>query len=69
MTLHEPLLINVDRNVSTRIKMGNGQTMQGSSKGTLLIETRNFTRHIKEVMLVPGLDENVLNVGQIMHHG
>lgn len=46
--------------------MGNGQIIQATEEGTLVIETRNGTRHIKEVMLVPELDENMLSVGQIM---
>lgn len=35
----------------------------------LQIETRNVTRHINEVMMVLGLDDNVLSVGQMMHCG
>lgn len=49
--------------------MGNGQIVQATAKGTLLIETRNVTRHINEVMMVPGLDDNVLSVGQMMQCG
>ncbi|XP_048422287.1 uncharacterized protein LOC125469237 [Pyrus x bretschneideri] len=69
MTPHESVLINLDISVSTRIKIGNGQIVQASRKGTLMIETKKGTRHIKEVMLVSGLDENLLSVGQMMQHG
>lgn len=62
------LLINVDKTVTTRIKIGNGQIVQATGKGTLVIETKNRIRNIKEVMLVPGLDENLLNVGQMIQH-
>lgn len=66
---HESLLINVNMTVNTMIKMGNGQTVQATWKGTSLIKTKNGIRYIKEVMLVPGLYENLLNVGQMIPHG
>lgn len=34
-----------------------------------MIETKNRTWHIKEVMLVPGLDENLLSVSHMIQHG
>lgn len=33
-----------------------------------MIKTKNRIRNIKEVMLVLGLDENLLNVGQMIQH-
>lgn len=69
MTCHESLLINVDRNVTTRIIIENGQIVQAVVKGTLVIETKNGTRYIKEVMMMQWLDENLLNVEHMMQHG
>ena len=69
MTSHESMLINLDKSVSKRTKMGNGPIVQASAKRTLVIETKRGIRHIKKVMLVPGLDENLLSVGQMMQHG
>ncbi|XP_050156241.1 uncharacterized protein LOC126630153 [Malus sylvestris] len=40
MTSHESTLIDLDKNVSTRIKMGNGQLVQAIAKETLVIETK-----------------------------
>ena len=34
-----------------------------------MVETKIGKRYIKEVMLVPGLKENLLSVGQMMEHG
>lgn len=34
-----------------------------------MVETKLGRRYIKEVMLVSGLKENVLSVGQMMEHG
>ncbi|KAI5337600.1 hypothetical protein L3X38_016871 [Prunus dulcis] len=34
-----------------------------------MTETKLVKKHIQEVMLVPGLEENLLSVGQMMEHG
>ncbi|BBH01567.1 multidrug resistance-associated protein 9 [Prunus dulcis] len=48
---------------------GTGDLVQSIGKGTLAIEMKGVTRYIKEVMIVPGLDENLLSVGQMIEHG
>nr|XP_017187781.2 uncharacterized protein LOC108173372 [Malus domestica] len=69
MTGDERLLINIQRNLTSRVKMGTGEIVQVAGKGTLVIETKLGRKHIQEVMLVPGLEENLLSVGQMMEHG
>jgi len=69
MTSHESLLINVDTKVTAKVKIGTGELVQATGKGTLVIDTKSGPRYIKEVMLVPGLDENLLSVGQMVEHG
>lgn len=49
--------------------MGIGDLVQSTGKGTLVIEMKGETRYIKEVMIVLGLDENLLSVGQMIEHG
>ena len=49
--------------------MGNRALVQATGRGTLTIETKKGKRYIREVMLVPGLDQNLLSVGQIIEHG
>ncbi|KAI5312848.1 hypothetical protein L3X38_042022 [Prunus dulcis] len=69
MTGDERLLIDIRRDVTSKVKMGTGETVQVAGKGTLVIETKTGRKHIQEVMLVPGLEENLLSVGQMMEHG
>ncbi|CAL9012352.1 unnamed protein product [Prunus brigantina] len=69
MTSQESVLINIDRSVTCKVKMGTGDLVQATGKGTLLVETQHGRRYIHEVLLVPGLDENLLSVGQMMEHG
>ena len=56
MTSQESELINIDRSVTCRVKMGSGDLVQSTVKGTLVVKTQHGKRHIQEVLLVPGLD-------------
>ncbi|KAI5333988.1 hypothetical protein L3X38_024121 [Prunus dulcis] len=69
MTSQESVLINIDRTVTCKVKMGIGDLVQATRKGILVVETQHGRRYIHEVLLVPGLDENLLSVGQMMEHG
>ncbi|KAI5344347.1 hypothetical protein L3X38_012224 [Prunus dulcis] len=69
MTGDESLLVNIQRNLTSKVKMGTGEIVPVAGKGTLVIKTKLGKKHIQEVMLVPGLEENLLSVGQMMEHG
>ena len=69
MTGNENLLMNVSRNLNARVKMGTGEVVSVAGIGTFVIETKMGRKHIHEVMLVPGLEENLLSVGQMLEHG
>lgn len=49
--------------------MGTGNLVQTTGKRTLIVETKHGKRYVNEVLLVPGLDENLLSVGQMIKHG
>ncbi|KAI5352933.1 hypothetical protein L3X38_005825 [Prunus dulcis] len=69
MTSQASLLVNIDTKVTSKVKMGARDLVEATGKGTLVIDTKAGPRYIKEVMLVPGLDENLLSVGQMVEHG
>ena len=69
MTGNENLLMDVNRNLNAKVKMGTGEVVGVAGIGTLVIETKMGRKHIQEVMLVPGLEENLLSVGQMLEHG
>jgi len=69
MTSQEFELINIDRTVTYKVKMGSGDLVQVTGKCTLVVETQHGKRYINKVPLVPGLDENLLSVSQMMEHG
>ncbi|BBH05186.1 multidrug resistance-associated protein 9 [Prunus dulcis] len=57
------------RNVTAKVAMGTGQLVDVIGKGSLMVETKMGRKYIKEVLLVSGLKENLLSVGQMMEHG
>ncbi|KAI5339805.1 hypothetical protein L3X38_019077 [Prunus dulcis] len=59
----ERLLVNIQRNLTSKVKMGTGEIVHVARKGTLVIETKLGRKHIQEVMLVHRLEENLLSVG------
>ncbi|KAI5314494.1 hypothetical protein L3X38_043670 [Prunus dulcis] len=69
MTSQASLLVNIDTKVTAKVKMGTGDLVEATGKGTLVIDTKAGPRYIKEVMLVPGLYENLLSAGQMVEHG
>ncbi|CAL2266063.1 unnamed protein product [Prunus armeniaca] len=69
MTGDEGLLVNIQRDLTSKVKMGTGEVVPVAGKGTLVIKTKLGKKHIHEVMLVPGLEEKLLSVGQMMEHG
>ncbi|CAL9030392.1 unnamed protein product [Prunus brigantina] len=69
MTGREDVLIDIDRSITAKVAMGIGQLVDVLGKGSLVVDTKMGKRYIKEVMLVSGLKENLLSVGQVMEHG
>ncbi|CAN6681975.1 unnamed protein product [Malus baccata var. baccata] len=69
MTGREELLVDIDRTMTTKVEMGTGKLIKVIGKCNLAVETKMGKSYIKEVMLVSGLQENQLSVGQMMEHG
>ncbi|XP_060671306.1 uncharacterized protein LOC132803084 [Ziziphus jujuba] len=69
MTGNINLLIDVKRNLFGQVQMPNGTLENIAGKGTLVIDTDKGKRHIKVVLHLPGLKENLLSVGQMEEHG
>ncbi|KAI5332764.1 hypothetical protein L3X38_022893 [Prunus dulcis] len=65
----EDLLVDIDKNVIAKVEMGTGHLVEVTGKENLVVETKVGKQYIKEVMLVPGLKENLLSVGHMMEHG
>ncbi|CAL8152754.1 unnamed protein product [Prunus armeniaca] len=68
MTGREDVLTDIDRSITEKVAIGTGQLVNVIGKGSLMVETKMGKRYIKEVLLVSGLKENLLSVGQMMEH-
>ncbi|KAI5327963.1 hypothetical protein L3X38_027359 [Prunus dulcis] len=69
MTSREDVLFDVDRNITAKVTMGTGQLVDVVGKRNLVVDTKMGRRYVKGVLLVAGLKENLLSVGQMMKHG
>ncbi|KAM2946602.1 hypothetical protein COP2_029388 [Malus domestica] len=69
MTSREELLVEINRSIKAKVQVGTGVLVDVKGKGTLVIDTDKGKRYIREVMLVPGIAENLLSVGQMTEHG
>ncbi|CAN6586525.1 unnamed protein product [Malus baccata var. baccata] len=69
MTAYESLLSDLNINFTGKVKMGDGNIVKATGRGTVVINTKKGRKCIREVILVFGLDENLLSVGQMMEHG
>ncbi|XP_017621737.1 uncharacterized protein LOC108465859 [Gossypium arboreum] len=56
----------LDRSCKTRVKIGNGQFIKAEGKGNVLICTATGDKIIKNVLLVPEIDRNLLSISQLL---
>jgi len=69
MTSDEKLFKELDRSVTSKVRIGNGQYILVKGKGTVAIESYTGTKLITEVLYVPKIDQNLLSVGQLLEKG
>uniref|UniRef100_M1B1W5 Retrovirus-related Pol polyprotein from transposon TNT 1-94-like beta-barrel domain-containing protein n=1 Tax=Solanum tuberosum TaxID=4113 RepID=M1B1W5_SOLTU len=53
----------------TKVRLGNGDHLPVRGKGTIAIPSHSGTKTISDVLYVPDIDQNLLNVGQLMEKG
>ncbi|GAV75466.1 UBN2 domain-containing protein, partial [Cephalotus follicularis] len=64
---YDPTLFHyLDTSVNASIKIGDGTEVQATDKGVVAVQTNQGTEFIKNVYLVPELDQNLLSVAQMM---
>ncbi|KAG8479288.1 hypothetical protein CXB51_029082 [Gossypium anomalum] len=59
----------LDKSCKTRVKIGNGQFINAKGKGEVLICTATGDKIIKNVLLVPEIDRNLLSIAQLLEKG
>ena len=69
MTNNDEIFKEINSELKTNVKMGNGVPVQAKGKGTITVETKIGSRNIHDVLLVPDLAQNLLSVGQMVERG
>ncbi|TXG64879.1 hypothetical protein EZV62_011873 [Acer yangbiense] len=69
MVWDSSLFTSLDRNDRTKIKLGNGEMVQATGKGTIFVHTSKGPKLISDVLLIPELDQNLLSVAQLLKKG
>ncbi|KAG8480405.1 hypothetical protein CXB51_025116 [Gossypium anomalum] len=69
MSPDETIFKTLDRSYKTRVKIGNGQLIKAEGKGDVQICTATGGKIIKDVLLVPEIDRNLLSITQLLEKG
>ncbi|KAK2996036.1 hypothetical protein RJ640_002196 [Escallonia rubra] len=68
MAREKSIFLDMDSTVNTKVKLGNGSIVQAQGKGTIGVQTKQGTRFIRDVLLVPDLEHNLLSLGQLLEN-
>ncbi|KAK3018020.1 hypothetical protein RJ639_004740 [Escallonia herrerae] len=68
MAREKSIFLDMDSAVNTKVKLGNGTIVQTQGKGTIGVQTKQGTRFIGDVLLVPDLEHNLLSLGQLLEN-
>ncbi|XP_016690843.1 uncharacterized protein [Gossypium hirsutum] len=66
MTVNTSLFKNVDKRFHSRVKFENDQYIEAIGNRDVLIKTLSGTKLFTDVLLVPGIDQNLLSVGKLL---
>ena len=69
MTGDASIFCDIDASNKSQVRLGNGALVEVKGKGTIAIETKKGRRFIKNVLIVPNLQQNFLSVGQMIQNG
>ncbi|XP_031281900.1 uncharacterized protein LOC116140401 [Pistacia vera] len=61
--------INLDKLYSSRVKIGNGDSVEVKGIGDVAIQIQSGTKIIPNVLYVPEINQNLLSVGQMLEKG
>jgi len=69
MTNDQKLFKELDKTIVSKVKIGNGDFISVKGKETIAIESLKGLKHISDVLYVPDIDQNLLNVAQLVEKG
>ena len=69
MTFDVEVFKHLDTTITSKVKVGNGEYLNVKGKGTAAISTPSGIKLISDVLYVPEISRNLLNVGQMIKKG
>ena len=66
MTYDKTLFKDLKLTNVSKVRIGNDNYISTKGKGTIAISTCSGTKIISDVLYVPGIDQNLLSVGQLI---
>ncbi|KAK8322367.1 hypothetical protein V6Z12_A12G163100, partial [Gossypium hirsutum] len=69
MTPDASIFKSNEKSFKTNVKVGNGHFIKVEGKGDVLISTPTGTKLVKNVLLVPEIDRNLLSIAQLLEKG
>ena len=69
MTYDRELFKELDKSVTSKVKIGNGAYIEVKGKGTVAIEGHTGLKLISDVLYVPEINQNLLTVPQLLEKG
>ena len=64
MTKNKSCFVQLDETIKSKVTLGDGNVQIVEGKGTIVVKTQNGSKkYIHDVFYVPGLTQNLLNVG------
>jgi hypothetical protein len=69
MTHDGKLFTELDRNIISKVKIGNRTHLKVEGKGIVAIETHSGFKLISDVLYVPEINQNLLSVSQLLDKG
>ena len=69
MTYDQGLFKELEKTVTSKVRIGNGAYLAVKGKGTVAIEDHTGLKLISNVLYVPKINQNLLSVGQLLEKG
>ena len=66
MAKDEALFSKLDSTIKIKVKLGNGQVVESHGKGSVMVQTKQGTKFIHDVLFVPSLAQNLFSVVEIV---
>ena len=69
MTGNKKVFVHLDESITSEVQTGDDKRVFVKGKSDILVQTKKGEKRISSVFYVPGLEHNLLSVGQLLFRG